>query len=141
MSTNSFVNVVDEKANVTQVRFDQFVAQLYPADTSQQMKKNTATNIRKEAEHVSFLIEDEANFQLPILRQRILESLGNLRFHMEACANIYGFSDQEILQTCANNHAKRYKELTYSPVAEIVRADKKFKPGPFDDLPDGHMFW
>lgn len=127
MSSNSFVNIVNEEGLVKQVRYDLFVAQLLKADTDKMMKMHVGLGITGEASEVADAIKKEVIYNKPPNREHIMEELGDLRFYMEACATLYGLDDQEILQHNANKLALRYKSLTYSDVEAINRADKSYE--------------
>lgn len=124
MSSNSFVNVVNEEGLVKQVRYDLFVLQLLKADTDTMMKLHVGLGITGEAGEVADAIKKEIIYGKSPNREHIVEELGDLRFYMEACASLYGLDDQDILQHNANKLAKRYKDLTYSDMEAIGRADK-----------------
>ncbi len=125
MSSNSFVNIINEEGLVRPIRYDLFVAQLLKADSAAMMKMHIGLGIASEAGEVADAIKKEVIYNKPIDRHHIIEELGDLRFYMEACATMYGLDDQDILQQNANKLARRYKDLTYSDVAAQVRADKE----------------
>lgn len=124
MSTNSFVNIVDERGLVMQVRYDLFVMQLLKADTQDMMRMHVGLGIASEAGEVADCIKKEVVYRKPPDKKHLIEELGDLRFYMEAAMSLYGITDQEVLQENANKLARRYQSLTYSDTEALARADK-----------------
>jgi NTP pyrophosphatase (non-canonical NTP hydrolase) len=126
MSTNSFVLVKPEGAEVlpVPVRYDQFVLQLLKADTESLMKLHCALGVCGEAGELADAVKKETIYGKPLDMPNIIEELGDLLFYIHATMNVYGLSEQEVLQANANKLAKRYKSLTYSSEAAINREDK-----------------
>jgi uncharacterized protein YabN with tetrapyrrole methylase and pyrophosphatase domain len=124
MSTNSFVNILDESGHVMQVRYDLFVMQLLKADTQDMMRMHVGLGIASEAGEVADCIKKEVIYRKPPDRKHLVEELGDLRFYMEAAMSLYGIEDQEVLQENANKLSRRYQSLTYSDTAALARADK-----------------
>lgn len=126
MSTDSYINVVSEGATApTPVRYDQFVKQLFKADTQELMMVHAVMGISGEAGELLDAIKKRWVYGKTLDIENVIEELGDIRFYMEALMNILDISDREILQANANKLAKRYKSLTYSNEAAIAREDKK----------------
>ena len=106
------------------VRYDQFVKQLFKADTESFMKMHAALGVAGEAGELADAIKKEIVYCKQPDRENIVEELGDLRFYMQAVQNLYEIPEQEILQHNANKLAKRYAGLKYSDEAAVLRADK-----------------
>jgi NTP pyrophosphatase (non-canonical NTP hydrolase) len=89
------------------------------------MKWHAVAGVCGEAGELADAIKKELAYRKPIDRENIVEELGDLRFYMRAVQNLYGISDQEVLQKNADKLSTRYKNLTYSDTEAIERADKK----------------
>jgi NTP pyrophosphatase (non-canonical NTP hydrolase) len=125
MSTNSFINVIQEGSVApVPVRYDKFVQQLYKVETEKDMMMHAALGICGEAGELADAIKKRYVYGKPLDIANVIEELGDLRFYMEAVMNLLGIGDQEVLQANANKLAVRYKSLTYSDVAAVERADK-----------------
>ena len=125
MTTDTYINVVPETGIPTPVRYDQFVKQLFKADTQELMMVHAVMGISGEAGELLDAIKKRWVYGKTLDIENVIEELGDIRFYMEALMNILDISDREILQHNANKLAKRYKSLTYSNEAAIERADKK----------------
>lgn len=108
-----------------QIRYDQFVAQLFKADTAPMMALHAALGVCGEAGELADAIKKQYVYGKGVDIENIIEELGDLRFYIQAVMNHYGLREQDILQVNANKLALRYKSLTYSDEAAIDRADKK----------------
>lgn len=130
---NSFVMIYPEGWNpddpdgvlADPVRYDQFVRQLFKADTEPMMALHAALGCAGEAGELADAIKKEYIYNKPRDRTNIIEELGDLRFYMQAVMNHYGITESEILQANANKLGKRYKGLRYTDTAAITRADKE----------------
>ena len=133
---NSFVLIYPEDWNPDNpdhqpdiIRYDQFVLQLFKADTPAMMGMHAALGVAGEAGELADAIKKHCVYGKPLDRENIIEELGDLRFYMQAVQNLYDISEGEILQHNCNKLAKRYKGLKYSDKAAIDRADKSMMPG------------
>ena len=125
MSTDSYINVVKEgEIAPSPVRYDQFVKQLFKADTEEGMMIHAVLGISGESGELVDAVKKRVIYGKPLDIQNVIEELGDMRFYMEALMNVLGISDREVLQANANKLATRYKGLTYSDAAAIARADK-----------------
>ena len=129
MSTDSYINVIPETGIPTPVRYDQFVKQLFKADTQELMMVHAVMGISGEAGELLDAIKKRWIYGKTLDIENVIEELGDIRFYMEALMNILDISDREVLQANANKLAKRYKSLTYSNEAAIAREDK-IEPAP-----------
>jgi NTP pyrophosphatase (non-canonical NTP hydrolase) len=136
-NANSFVLIYPDDydpdnpdSKPTSVRYDQFVLQLFKADTHQIMSLHAAIGCTGEAGELGDAIKREAIYGKEADIPNIIEELGDLRFYMQAVMNLYGINEQEVLQYNAIKLGKRYKDLRYTDRAAIARADKN--PGPAD---------
>jgi NTP pyrophosphatase (non-canonical NTP hydrolase) len=120
MSSNSFVTI-----GIAVVRYDQFVKQLFKADCGIMMKMHAALGVCGEAGELADAIKKEVVYGKPEDMQNLIEELGDLRFYMQAVQNLYGITEQDILQYNANKLSKRYSSLRYSNEEAIRRADKQ----------------
>lgn len=117
------------------VRYDQFVRALFKKEDFALMAHHAKGGCCEEAGELSDAIKRHVTYGYSLdkimepqtgqtLRGRIIEELGDLRFYMQAVANLYGISEPEILQANADKLSKRYKGLKYSNTAAQERADK-----------------
>lgn len=106
------------------VRYDDFVRQLFKADTEPMMALHAALGCAGEAGELADAIKKEYIYGKVRDRENIVEELGDLRFYMQAVMNHYGISESEVLQANGDKLAKRYNGLRYSDAAAINRADK-----------------
>lgn len=120
MSSNSFVKVGNDV-----VRYDQFVQLLFKVQNGALMKMHAALGVCGEAGELADAIKKEVIYGKPEDMQNLIEELGDLRFYMQAVQNLYGITEQDILQYNANKLSKRYSSLRYSDEEAIGRADKQ----------------
>lgn len=106
------------------VRYDDFVRQLFKADTEPMMALHAALGCAGEAGELADAIKREYIYGKARDRENIVEELGDLRFYMQAVMNHYGITESELLQHNGNKLAKRYNGLRYSDEAAVARADK-----------------
>lgn len=106
------------------IRYDDFVRQLFKADTEPMMALHAALGCAGEAGELADAIKREYIYNKPRNRKNVVEELGDLRFYMQAVMNLYEINESEVLQANADKLAVRYKELRYSDTAAIARADK-----------------
>ena len=106
------------------IRYDDFVRQLFKADTEPMMALHAALGVAGEAGELADAIKKEYIYGKPRNRENVVEELGDLRFFIQAVMNHYGITESEVLQENGNKLAKRYNGLRYSGEAAIARADK-----------------
>lgn len=123
--SNSYVSILlaDGTSHET-VRYDSFVALLFKNQSAPLMHLHAALGVAGEAGELADAIKKEHIYNKPTDRTNIVEELGDLRFHIQAVQQLYGISEQEVLQQNANKLCVRYKSLRYSDEAAISRADK-----------------
>ncbi len=128
---NSFVLIHPEDVNPDNpdatpdmVRYDQFVLQLFKADTGPAMLNHAAMGVAGEAGELIDAIKKHLVYGKPLDRANIIEELGDLRFYIQAMQNVLGITESEVLQANADKLSKRYRGLKYSDKAAIDRADK-----------------
>lgn len=124
MSSHGFVLVTNEDDQIQQIRYDAFVALLFKQQDRETMQLHAALGVCGEAGELGDAIKKEVIYQKLPDRENVVEELGDLRFYMQAVQNLYGITEQEVLQHNANKLAKRYKSLAYSDQAAQERADK-----------------
>jgi len=107
------------------VRYDMFVLQLLKADTEAMMKLHVVLGVCGEAGELADAIKKEVIYRKPIDRTNIIEELGDLRFYIQGVQNLYGITEDEVLQHNAEKLSKRYAGLRYSDEAAQNRVDKK----------------
>jgi len=107
------------------VRYDQFVLNLAKPQSRELMQLHAGLGVCGEAGELADAIKREVIYGKGEDRKNIVEELGDLRFYLQMVQNLYGISDQEVLQTNADKLAKRYVGLKYSNESAIARADKK----------------
>ncbi len=129
---NSFVLIHPEDVNPDNpdatpdmVRYDQFVLQLFKADTGPAMLNHAAMGVAGEAGELIDAIKKHLVYGKPLDRANIIEELGDLRFYIQAMQNVLGITESEVLQANADKLSKRYRGLKYTDQAAIDRADKK----------------
>lgn len=127
--TNSFVKVERQSPDGTIIgeiiRYDKFVELLFKVMPISWMKAHCAMGISGEAGELTDCIKKEIFYGKPLDRKNLIEELGDLRFYIQATQNVYGISEQEVLQANAYKLSERYAGLAYSDEAAIARADKK----------------
>ena len=117
--SNSFVKIGDDI-----IRYDQFVLQLFKADSSALMKMHAGLGVCGEAGELGDAIKKEIVYgKIPDVIN-IMEELGDLRFYIQALQNLYNIPEQLLLQYNADKLAKRYASLRYTDEEAIRRADK-----------------
>jgi NTP pyrophosphatase (non-canonical NTP hydrolase) len=125
-SSNDWIYIrTDDPANPQVIRYDQFVRQLFRGDTEREMKWHAAAGVCGEAGELIDCIKKELVYRKPPDVVNIIEELGDLRFYIRAVQQVYGISDQQVLQGNADKLSKRYRDLTYSDEQAQNRADKK----------------
>ena len=107
------------------VRYDQFVLQLFKADTAPAMLNHAAMGVAGEAGELIDAIKKHTVYNKSLDRENIIEELGDLRFYIQAMQNVLGITESDVLQYNADKLSKRYRGLKYSDQAAIDRADKK----------------
>lgn len=118
--SNSFVKIGDDI-----IRYDQFVLQLFKADSSALMKMHAALGVCGEAGELGDAIKKEIVYGKTPDVINIMEELGDLRFYIQSIQNLYNIPEQMLLQYNADKLAKRYTSLRYSDEEAIRRADKE----------------
>jgi len=121
---NSFITIYTE-GGLDQLRYDAFVALLFKQQPPPLMHLHAALGICGEAGELADALKKEFIYNKPPDRKNIVEELGDLRFYIQAVMNLYGITEQEVLQENANKLSVRYKTLRYSDIAAQVRADKE----------------
>lgn len=106
------------------IRYDQFVMQLFKADTAPAMLNHAVMGVAGEAGELIDAIKKHTIYGKPLDRENIIEELGDLRFYIQAMQNVLGITESEVLQANADKLSKRYRGLKYSDKAAIDRADK-----------------
>lgn len=106
------------------IRYDQFVELLFKVMNIGMMKAHCAMGVAGEAGELADCIKKEIIYGKTIDRTNLIEELGDMRFYIQATQNVYGITDQEVLQHNADKLSKRYSELTYTDEKAITRADK-----------------
>lgn len=117
--SNSFVKIGDDI-----IRYDQFVLQLFKADSSALMKMHAGLGVCGEAGELGDAIKKEIVYGKTPDVINIMEELGDLRFYIQAVQNLYNIPEQLLLQYNADKLAKRYASLRYTDEEAIRRADK-----------------
>ena len=107
------------------VRYDIFVAALFKQDTKEMMLNHAALGVAGEAGEVADLIKKEVHYGKPTFLEDILEELGDVRFYLQAVMNLYGVSEQAILDYNAEKLMKRYPSGLFSKEDAIARKDKE----------------
>lgn len=128
---NSFILIHPEDidpgnpdASPDMVRYDQFVLQLFKADTASGMLNHAALGVAGEAGELVDVIKKHTIYGKPLDRTNVIEELGDLRFYIQALQNVLGISESDVLQANADKLSKRYRGLRYTDKAAIDRADK-----------------
>jgi len=123
---NSYVSILLHSQGLAteQVRYDSFVALLFKQQPAHIMVLHAALGVAGEAGELADAIKKEHIYGKPTDRANIVEELGDLRFYIQAVMQMYGISEQEVLQQNANKLCVRYKSLRYGDDAAIARADK-----------------
>ena len=106
------------------VRYDKFVEALFKVDTHIQMVNHAALGVCGEAGELADCLKKHIHYGKPVNFDNLVEELGDLRFYLQAVQNIFGITEQHILQKNAEKLAVRYAGLMYSDDAAIARADK-----------------
>ena len=130
MSTNIYVLTTNEQKEISPVRYDRFVGQLFKPDTHNNVLMHAALGVCGEAGELADAIKKHVVYGKPLDFNNVREELGDLFFYMQALMNELGIECQEVYQQNANKLADRYKSLTYSDAAAIAREDKKRNNNP-----------
>jgi len=115
------------------IRYDQFVRQLFKADTEQVMAIHAALGVCGEAGELGDAIKKEYIYGKPRNLKHVVEELGDLEFYMQAVRNHYGIDRDYVLQCNAEKLSERYVGLKYTDAAAIARADKIGEAGDFNE--------
>ena len=107
------------------VRYDNFVRNLFKPMTEPFMALHAALGVSGEAGELADAVKKEYIYMKPRDRGNIVEELGDLRFYIQAVQNHYEISDGEVLQKNADKLSKRYVSLKYSDEEAIERKDKE----------------
>lgn len=133
---NSFVNIYPEdwtpdnpELTYLRVRYDQFVQQLFKADTYREMLWHAQAGVADESGELAGAIKKHLAYGKPLDFKNVIEEIGDLRFYLQAIQNLLGITEQQILQANADKLSERYRGLRYSDEAAIARADKKGSEG------------
>lgn len=134
--TDSFVSVeIDPGSRVfgvepvrETIRYDQFVRQLFKADTEQVMALHMALGVASEGGELADAIKREYIYNKPRNLSHVVEELGDLEFYMQAVRIHYGIDRDHVLQCNAEKLSERYVGLKYTDAAAIARADKSGDP-------------
>ena len=107
------------------IRYDQFVRQLFKADTEKTMALHAALGVCGEAGELGDAIKKQYIYGKPADYVNIIEELGDIEFYLQAVRNHYQISRAIVIQANAEKLSKRYVGLKYTDEAAINRADKK----------------
>jgi NTP pyrophosphatase (non-canonical NTP hydrolase) len=129
----AFVVVPQEDGIGRMVRYDLFVEKLFKEDTYEMMVNHAALGVCGEAGELVDALKKHIHYKKPLDLENVIEELGDLRFYIQAAMNLFGITEQELLQHNAMKLAKRYKDLTYSDKAAQDRADKVQTINPSDN--------
>lgn len=113
------------------VRYDQFVLGLFKPGSIKEQKYHAALGVCGEAGELADVVKRELVYGKGLDRANLVEELGDLRFYIQAVMQVYGITEQEVLQGNADKLAARYVGLKYSDAAAIARADKSPPTDPF----------
>jgi NTP pyrophosphatase (non-canonical NTP hydrolase) len=89
------------------------------------MLLHAALGICGEAGELADAIKRHVIYGKDLDLKNVIEELGDLRFYLQAVANLVKIPEHTILQENGNKLSERYKKLQYSDQAAIERADKK----------------
>lgn len=106
------------------IRYDQFVLQLFKADSQREMLYHAVLGVAGEAGELADAIKKHLAYGKTLDLENVIEEIGDLRFYLQAIQNLLGLTEDQVLQANANKLAKRYQGLRYSDAAAISRADK-----------------
>lgn len=106
------------------IRYDQFVLQLFKADTYREMLYHATLGISGESGELADAIKKHLAYGKELDVENVIEELGDLRFYMQALQNLLGITEDQVIQANANKLSKRYRGLRYTDAAAIYRADK-----------------
>lgn len=112
-----------------QVRYDQFVLNLFKPESRKDMCLHAALGVCGEAGELADALKKEWVYGKTKDEMNIIEELGDLRFYMQAIMNLYGINEQLVLQANAAKLGKRYGQMKFSSVDAIARADKSAGSG------------
>lgn len=127
------------------VRYDDFVRMLLKPGTVEEQANHIGLGICGEAGEFADIIKRQWHYQSANMpdgksfRESVIEELGDLRFYEQAAMNLYGISEQEVLNYNAKKLGERYAKLRYSNEAAAARADKR-KDDPKEQLRAASVF-
>jgi hypothetical protein len=100
--SNDWIYIQHEDKEPSVIRYDLFVKQLFPGTTKNEM-------IYTALGSLTFL---SRQYNTTYSEAEMLQLLGQIRYYTRALQNIYGLSDQKVLQANANYLSDVYKKLT-----------------------------
>lgn len=118
--SNSFVQLSDSRM----IRYDEFVRKLFKLNAACGDSVHAAMGIAGEAGELTDAIKKHIVYNKPLDLVNVIEELGDLRFYMQALMNLYGITEQQVLQYNAAKLMVRYEGLEYSDRAAQERKDK-----------------
>ena len=133
-SALGFVSILTPLGAVEIVRYDEFVKQLFRADTFNQMIQHAMIGICEETGEVAGVIKQSLHYRKLVTKEgleiteALIEELGDLRWYIQALMQMFDIAEQDILQYNANKLSKRYVDLRYSDKEAAERKDKKIYP-------------
>ena len=133
--SNSYILIERKETDaLVPVRYDQFVARLFKAQSRELMLSHAAIGCTEEAGELAGVIKRIAIYGQKeetlhkedgrSLRVHLIEELGDARFYLQAVQNLFGITEQEVLQHNGYKLSERYAGLVYSDKAAEQRLDK-----------------
>lgn len=121
MTTRSFVKLSNDEV----VRYDLFVLSLFKEQSHEMMLYHALTGMASEVGEIADCVKKHLAYEQEMNFTNLIEELGDLRFYIQALMNLYGISEETVLQRNAEKLEKRYQGLKYSNEAAFKRADKE----------------
>jgi NTP pyrophosphatase (non-canonical NTP hydrolase) len=121
------VPVENDKGDViayAPIRYDQFVLKLFKKMTDEKMLSHAGRGVADESGEINKVIKHHLDYEQELNMANLIEELGDMRFYLQAIQNLYGLTDEVILQANAVKLSVRYRNLEYSDEQARLRADK-----------------
>jgi len=106
------------------IRYDMFVLALVKKRDFELMLGQATRGIASEAGEINDCVKKHLDYAQEMNMENLIEELGDMRFYLQAIQNLYGISDETVLQANATKLAKRYQNLQYSDEQAKLRRDK-----------------
>lgn len=120
-------NTAGEFVSFRPMRYDLFVLKLFKVTDHEKMVGHAGRGIASEAGEINDCLKKAIDYEQDLNMANLIEEIGDMRFYLQCLQNLYGISDQVILQANATKLSERYRNLEYSDEQAKLRRDKESK--------------